>query len=61
MAEESIPRRNQFDLNLPAEQAITNAIVEVEKMGADILLTDAILLLQQAKNKVSDFIDYKKN
>jgi hypothetical protein len=41
----------------PAEIAIRNAILEVEKVGADIRLTDAVCLLEKAKNKVADFVD----
>ena len=41
----------------PVELAIHNAIQEVEKVGADIKLTDAIILLIKAKDLVSDFID----
>lgn len=55
--ENEIPRRNRLDLNTPAELAIHNAMQEVEKLAADTRLTDAINLLQQAKDKVSDFVD----
>lgn len=54
---EEILRRNRLDLNTPAELAIRNAVQEVEKIGADIKLTDAINLLGKAKELVSDFID----
>lgn len=52
-----IPRRSRLDLNTPAELAIFNAMQEVEKMGADVRLTEAITLLQKAKDLVSDHID----
>lgn len=51
------PRRNRLDLNTAAELAIYNAMQEVEKIGADEKLTQAIVKLQEAKNLVSDFID----
>lgn len=51
------PRRNRLDLNTPAEKAIWEAMQEVEKTGAHPLLTDAINMLKQAKEKVSDFVD----
>ena len=51
------PRRNQLDKCTPAELAIYNAIEEVEKAGADVKLTDAIIKLQEAKDLVSDFVD----
>lgn len=42
---------------VPAEKAIYDAIEIVEHMGADVLLTDAQCLLQQAQQKVADYID----
>lgn len=51
------PRRNRIDLSTPAESAIRQAIIAVEEAGCDPLLTDAVVLLSQAKNKVADFID----
>lgn len=51
------PRRNKLYEMTPAELAIYNAIQEVEKVGADPLLTDAVILLTQAKEKVADYID----
>lgn len=52
-----IPRRNQLDKCIPAELAIFTAMQEVEKVGSDVKLTQAIQKLQEAKNLVSDFID----
>ena len=57
----TVPRKGRVDLYEPAELAIRNAMLEVEKMPADVRLTDAVILLQQAKDKVSDFIDEKLN
>jgi hypothetical protein len=54
-----IPRRNRLDLNTPTELAIYNAMQEVEKMPADVKLTEAINLLSKAKDLVSDFVDSK--
>lgn len=51
------PRRNRIDLNKPSELAIRNAIDEVEKLGADVKLTDAVIKLNEALELVSDFID----
>lgn len=53
------PRRTRLDLNTPAELAIRNAIDEVENIGADVKLTDAVNLLDQARELVADFIDNK--
>lgn len=52
-----VPRRIRLYLNVPAELAITNAIQEIEKLGADVRLTEAQILLQKAKDLVSDYID----
>lgn len=54
---ENFPRRNQLDKCVPAELAIYNAMQEVEKVGADVKLTDAITKLREALNLVADFID----
>lgn len=51
------PRRIQVDLMTPAELAIREAMRIVEDAGADPLLTDAVVLLGQAKEKVADFVD----
>ena len=56
---DQFPRRSKIYLNTPAELAIRNAVEEIEKIGADEKLTDAINLLWQAKELVSDFIDAK--
>lgn len=53
----SIQRRNRLDLNIPAEVAIQNAIWEVEKVGADIKLTEVVIMLGKAKDLLSDYVD----
>lgn len=50
-------RRSRFDLMTPAEKAIYDAIQEVEKVGADPFLTYAVVLLQNAKDQVSNYVD----
>lgn len=52
-----ILRRNRLDLNTPAELAIRLAMLEVEKIGADAKLTEAVILLGMAKDCVADFVD----
>lgn len=52
-----IPRRNRIDLNTPAEMAIRHAMAAVESAGAHPLLTDAVMLLGDAHNKVADFVE----
>lgn len=55
-----ILRRNILQQMTPAELAIHNAIQEVEKVGADHLLTNVIIKLGEAKTMLSDFIDKKE-
>lgn len=50
-------RRHDLTRWTPAERAINDAVQEVEKAGADARLTDAVTLLQQARQKVADFVD----
>lgn len=52
-----IPRRNRIDRFSPAEKAIYDAMQVVEAAGAHPLLTDAVVLLVQARDKVADFVD----
>lgn len=52
-----IPRRNCIDKMVPAELAITNVIRQIETMGADVRLTEAQILLGQARDKVADYVD----
>lgn len=59
-AKYSSSRRNRLDLMHPSEKAIYTAMQEVEKTGADIRLTNAINLLSEAKDNVSDFLDEKE-
>ena len=54
---DGIPRRCDVSLATPAEAAIRIAIVAVEAAGAHPLLTDATILLQQAREKVADFVE----
>ena len=52
-----IPRRNQLNKCTIQELAIYKAIELVEKLGADEKLTRAVMLLSEAKDIVSDYID----
>ena len=52
-----LPRRCQLNLNTPAELAIREAMLAVEAAGAHPFLTDAVALLEQAKEKVADYVD----
>lgn len=52
-----IPRRCDTLRDTPAEKAIRDALSAVEGVGAHPLLTDAVVLLDQARNKVADYVD----
>lgn len=52
-----IPRRSFIPEWTAAEFAISNAMEEVEELGADVLLTEAVVLLGKAKDKVADYIE----
>ena len=52
-----IPRRVRMDLMVPAELAIVKAKYAVEDMPADTRLTEAVILLSQAQEKVADYVD----
>jgi hypothetical protein len=50
-------RRIRIDLWTPAERAIHEAMQAVERLPADVRLTDAVILLGQAQAKVADYVD----
>lgn len=54
---DDVPRRHKIDCWTPAELAIGLAMETVEKMAADVRLTDAILLLAAAKHSVADYLE----
>ncbi len=51
------PRRSCVDQYTPVEEAIWAAHAQVEALGASTALTDAVILLQQAAEKVADFLE----
>jgi len=54
---EGMSRRHRVDLFTPIEKSIYDLQGEVEKMGADVRLTDALNLLIQARWKIADFVE----
>lgn len=52
-----IKPRNCIDLQTPAEAAIRAAIAEVEKAGGHPMLTEVVVLLGQALDKLGEYID----
>jgi hypothetical protein len=59
MSNKLVPRRNDTLQMVPAELRIMDAIGAVERMAADVRLTEAVVLLDQARNKVADYVDDK--
>jgi len=57
MGESEIPRRARMDQWTPAEKAIQAAIDVVESMPADGRLTDAVIFLGKARERVADYVD----
>lgn len=57
MADDVIPRRCDINRQVYAERAIGDAMRAVEEMPAHPLLTEAVTLLVQARDKVADFVD----
>jgi len=54
---EGFPRRNRLDHNTPAEMAIRAAVDAVEKVGAHPLLTEIVMNLDRAREKLADYVD----
>jgi hypothetical protein len=51
------PRRCQLNHMIEAELAIRAAINQVEELGCDVRLTNAVVLLSAAHDRVADFVD----
>ena len=54
---DGIPTRNDLTQMSDAELAIVKAVREVEAAGASKALTDAVVLLQQARERVADHVE----
>ena len=52
-----IPRRKQYNLNTNAEIALRAAMLEIERMPADVRTTQAVLLVESARNIIADIVD----
>jgi hypothetical protein len=57
MDEKTLPRRIRLDLMTPEELALYNMVGEIEKLGAHPLLTHCVVLLGDARSKLSDWVD----
>jgi len=53
--------RNRIDLFTHAEKLIYDAMQAVEEMPADVHLTDAVILLGQAQDKVAEYVIEQEN
>lgn len=53
----NIPRRAMLTTMVPAELGIHEAVNKIELLGADERLTNAINLMWQAKEMISDYVD----
>lgn len=52
-----VPRRICLDLLTPVEHAIVAAVAAVERSGAHVRMTDAVILLGKAREAVADAIE----
>lgn len=57
MTDLNFPRRACIYLLTPTEKSVYDAMQEVEQLGADVRLTDAVVLLSQAREKLADYFD----
>lgn len=56
----NVPRRAVMDEWTEEERKIQDLVWDIEKLGAHSLLTDAVILLGQAKDKLADWIELDK-
>lgn len=54
---EGFPRRSNVTDMTPEELQLRECIHRVEELGAHPLLTETVVLLAQAKEKLADFLD----
>jgi hypothetical protein len=54
---DGFPRRQTTDLLLYEELAIRSAVAAVERMGADPVLTEVVMLLDQARERLADYVE----
>jgi hypothetical protein len=53
------PRRNCIDQYTPAEAACRAALLEIEKLGADPVLTDMVTQICALQASVADYVEGK--
>lgn len=57
LRDDGIPTRCDRDLMSYAEIAISDAMAAVEDAGASVALTDAVVLLSKARDRVADHVE----
>ncbi len=55
-----MPRRCRLECLTPIEKALQNITIQIEQEGAHPLLTDAVVLIEQARDKMADFVELPK-
>lgn len=54
---DGIPTRCDIQWRTPAELAIDDAMMAIERAGASVALTDAVTLLSTARDRVADHVE----
>jgi hypothetical protein len=54
---DGLPTRIDMNWMTPAELAISDAMLAVEKAGASVALTDAVTMLSKARDRVADHVE----
>ena len=54
---DGFPRRNRIDLLTPVEKEIYDLVQKVEDLGADVLLTDVVVKLGEAREALADWVE----
>lgn len=57
MTDDTFPRRIKLEENTAEELLIREAVQAVEKLGAHPLLTDVVVKLGEAREKLADWVD----
>lgn len=57
---DGLPRRQRIDLLEPVEHDLWAVTQRIEELGADTRLTNAVILLSEARNLVADYIEEKE-
>jgi hypothetical protein len=58
---DGVPTRIDRQWHTEAEKAITAAMYAVEAAGASIALTDAVMLLSKARDRVADHVEGRES